>query len=479
MNKSALLLHHASNLCIKTTSSKLTANCFLFVAKDKSLRDWPPNEQHQDSNERTRLSGDNLPSPEDDEGGFLQAPSRPRSRNLGSMTDMSGQTSKPSSVMDLNANTTDTPVPPPADTYNDFMRGLSRSNSGTMGGEGTPVIGPDQVPHYRPTSSMGNYQIHPIIPRAHPSHHVRRGRAYDSETGYRSDGYRSDQETYRYQTPKPPPREAGYSSDWEAVVRQNTSQQYSRRERGYASDHEVYSASRSQKFRPISVQPMYSTIPEQSQNRERQVGGNQNRQAPPSGGSQNRGASPAGYSNAPFSKRTTIRNDEMYEQNRSSSCNNSQPNTNRTRLEAANQIAGLPGSQAASANQSRTSLNNIKDNVGQGSTDDEVWKAQLYKASVKLQKTPSDKRKQKPQVCMCKNTLKVKLAAIHMYTCMHFGVSRFLTENIPEYAIFIHLTAIALLRLIIMIVCSNWLFAYDYYINIYFFKGITPLMNAF
>ena len=62
-----------------------------------------------------------------------------------------------------------------------------------------------------------------------------------------------------------------------------------------------------------------------------------------------------------------------------------------------NKGSQLSVNQAASVNQNAGGLSS-KDNAAGENNEDEMWRAQLYKASVKLQKTPSDKRKNKPQV---------------------------------------------------------------------------------
>ena len=306
---------------------------------------------------------------------------------------------------------------------------------------------------------------HDAKDQRHKPHKSRGGRGYESDTGYKSDS-----QVYRRKKHYNPD---GYVSDWEAVQRHHISQKYPQRD-GYSSDYDGYKRKGSgnynvthqphSSYRPHSSyhpssQPnvSYSNSASQrsvnsqrsgshhsiaSQNH-RQAGYGHSRSS--GGGSQAGGAPrqpPGGYTNVPSTKRTMLRNDEMYEmypgarhaQNKPN-VTNQQHSQSRHSLNASNTSItqrqnpadhrqsnpslvnvqhtppsnrhmasqqntpnrnyNTPGNQSEDWNtpQSQHKTNLTKENGGGSSTEDEIWRAQLYQASVKLQKTPSEKRK--------------------------------------------------------------------------------------
>lgn len=332
-------------------------------------------------------------TPVEEEGGFLSR-SMQRCAVSGSASDVA-QAPKPPSTLDLNANMSQDFSKP--GSYSDFLKGLS---SGASSGQGIPYRPP--VPDYRSPQSIATF-------------YARSG--YESDIGYRSDGYRSDQEALRHRKyHMARVRADGYSSDMDARRRPS-----GRREAGYASDMEVY-ARRSAKYRPVSAAPNYSSIPENH------LSSNQ----PQS----HKNALPPNYSNAPFTKRTMLRNDELYEQYSGSSGMSPHPKLPvKSRGDSSNPVKRTssvnsqgshsklwPGSMtpetgsvrsvntsfqgrptgAANTGQNEsgmhTPVNTSMQQAGPGNSDEEMYKAQLYQASVKLQKTPSEKRKTSPQV---------------------------------------------------------------------------------
>lgn len=226
--------------------------------------------------------------------------------------------------------------------------------------------------------------------RSHPSQHHqqqfyqphgshRRSRGYESDTGYRSDthseiGYRSDTGFRLHHSGR---KSDGYSSDME-VIRRGGRGYRGRREGGYASDMEGYAGRR---VYPNVYRPLSGHAPRHP------GGGHQNNQQqglPPSGSSKTQV-----YSNAPYFRRTKIQNDELYEQQCAAPMPSHPPMNPPSK---ANSIKNLQ--EDVSSDHSRD--HGIQGGNGKGignNNEDELWKAQLYKASVKLQKTPSDKRK--------------------------------------------------------------------------------------
>ena len=301
---------------------------------------------------------------------------------------------------------------------------------------------------------------------------VGRSRGYESDTGYKSD-------TQVYQRKKHHYNLDGYASDWEAVQRHHMPQRYLQRD-GYCSDYDGcnrrgrgnYNVVQHQPCRPhssyhpasqhsmshlnsasqrsITSQHSASHHSIASQNRRSQLVPQQDQWRP----SHNHGIpevnaypttggvarqQPVGYTNVPSTKRTMLRNDELYEtypgargdpskqnvtgqqqsQSRhSNSGSTKQPTTDprqsnlvsvqhtppptrhspsqqNTPNHDCNTKTPVDQSQAWVTPGSKQKTNLAKEKHSDGSsTEDEIWRAQLYQASVKLQKTPSEKRKQ-------------------------------------------------------------------------------------
>ena len=303
---------------------------------------------------------------------------------------------------------------------------------------------------------------------------ARSGRGYESDTGYKS-----DTQVYRR---KKHYNADGYASDWEAVQRHHMSQRYPQRD-GYSSDYDSHSRRAGgggnygvplQHYRPHSSYHPSSSQPNvssQSNSTSQRSIASQRSGSHHSVASQNQRPSsygpgrpsvnthqgggggrqqPVGYTNVPSTKRTMLRNDEMYEMypgarhgpSKSNVTKQQSSSQSRHCLTASNtsithrqnaqdprqsnpslvnvQHTPPPSRHAPSqqntpsrnfnpntlGNQSedwntpvsQQKTNLTKDNGGGGgggsSTEDEIWRAQLYQASVKLQKTPSEKRKQ-------------------------------------------------------------------------------------
>ena len=260
----------------------------------------------------------------------------------------------------------------------DFSSGLTVSNS-----RGVPQHGQAPIPQ-RPLSGHElTVRSHPSYPPSHRPYHSHgvygRTRGYDSDTGYRSDthsevGYRSDT-GYRLHRGG---RGDGYSSDFEVMAR-GRGWMGPRGRDGYASDLEGYVGGRRQNpnmFRPLGGHPNHNMRPP--------AGSHRHHGMPPGGSQKNQV-----YSNAPFFRRTNIKNDELYEQQ----CMAQMPSHPPSKSSSLRTLPEVTGRGRESPSQSNQNVNQSCTEDKLGSNDDEMWKAQLYKASVKLQKTPSDRRK--------------------------------------------------------------------------------------
>ena len=321
--------------------------------------------------------------------------------------------------------------------------------------------------------------------RHRPASRGRSGRGYESDTGYKS-----DTQVYRRKKHYNPD---GYASDWEAVQRHHMSQKYLQRD-GYSSDYDAHSrraggaaiggggSSHHHYYRPhSSYHPSsqsnvsYSNSASQRSIASQRSGSHHSiasqNQRPASygsgrptvnqgvgGGSGGSRQQPLGYTNVPSTKRTMLRNDEMYEMYPGARNGSTKPNltvqqqqqqqqrsqsklsltasntsiTHRQNTDprqsnpslvnvqhtpvtpppnrhapsqqntpSRNYNPNTPGNQSEDWNtpvsQQKTNLTKESGAGGGGgsSTEDEIWRAQLYQASVKLQKTPSEKRKQR------------------------------------------------------------------------------------
>ncbi len=321
----------------------------------------------------------------------------------------------------------------------------------------------------------------------------RRNGGYESDAGYKSD-------THIYRRRKPQYNADGYASDWEAVQRHHMSQKYLQRD-GYASDseHRRLGSAGAQNynlvhppFRPHSSYQSsqhsvaYSnsasqrSIASQRSSSHHSVASSQNLRLPshgpgrlsvqsyPPAPNNNARQLTGGYTNVPSTKRTMLRNDEMYEiypgankdQRQDSSkrnaahhlqsyskqsvsaSNNSvaqhtnprQSNPNLVNVQHTPPAVRQPSSQVNTP-QRNSNMNSPGDkstvwatpvseekskenNSGGSSTEDEIWRAQLYQASIKLQKTPSEKRKSRVKFFSTNFNLRAKngLPRLVIYT---------------------------------------------------------------
>ena len=278
-------------------------------------------------------------------------------------------------------------------TYTDFLSGINGAkppgslNTGSSSyREANFQIPPSAAYHVH---SMHKHSVRHPHHRHHGRHHHRHqnhSKTYGSEAGYRSEcssrslgyesdaGYRSDQETVRrYQAM------LGYTGDRDSSLNGNITSRSVGRE-GYASDYESYSSR----------------------------GRNGRSYRSPYGGKSPQKAS-AMYTNVALSTRTTIRNDEMYEQQHKAKHKvagsqdrleeHKQRNSGRPECEQSRpSLRPLQASQSLDLETngppptgSQSNLNGPLQGAAK-SKDDDKWKEQLYQASVKLQKSPSDRR---------------------------------------------------------------------------------------
>ena len=292
-------------------------------------------------------------------------------------------THAPNSVPDLN-------VAPHPDSYNDFLRGLSQRG----------VV----VPQWQGVRSLpGRYHPRGHRPHGHRhSHGSNRGHGYESDvgpgymtdTGYRSDtGYKSDT-GYRSDTGHlhkhcGGPRGAGltvrdgYNSDRDSLQRRGGRSQS--RHSGYSSDSSM--RNRAPPMRNSYVPPSKPPQPRLAA---------PNHHIPPSPYSQLNNShkypdhrppvGAQGYSNIPMTNRITIRPDEMYPgQTSGNAAPGSEENTSQTHVKR----GSVSDEQSLSGRSVRDSIK--EEPEANGSSEDDQYKAQLYKASVKLQKSPSEK----------------------------------------------------------------------------------------
>ena len=260
-------------------------------------------------------------------------------------------------------------------SYSDFMRGLASRGVPVTDGvlsAGMTKTFPSQSRH------RGNRSHYHGNPRMMPRIRDHRN-GYDSDTGYRSDfGYYGDM-GYLSDT--------GYRSDV-----------------GYRGSHSVHRRRANNAYFSQSNRPCLDDTALSDYELHR----NKSSHRTTSSRTGYRGNS-CSYSNVPTAKRMTIGNDEMYEQyqnpqqimraplrpmprqQHSSGTVGQRTDSSYQRDSLQSSNRGQPES-AASDNHSisRSIAESAKeDGGGDCSADDSKWKAQLYNASVKLQKSPS------------------------------------------------------------------------------------------
>ena len=222
--------------------------------------------------------------------------------------------------------------------------------------------------------------------------HSRRLRDYDSDTGYRS-----DHDAYRHRHHHPPNyRSDGYASDWDAVPRMHARR--SHREGGYSSDMDGYSQrSRVHSYHTQHPRHSHQNVPYHAQSYHHTQSYHNT--------SSNNTSKPLpynNYSNVPLTKRMTIRNDEMYEQQFKNTPSMPDLQVSSTPKDKfftqappySSSVRSLNQAPATSAGPSRHPSNKQLSQFAQnsGSVESEEWKRELYKASVRLAKSPGDSK---------------------------------------------------------------------------------------
>ena len=241
---------------------------------------------------------------------------------------------------------------------------------------------------------------HPSSHHHHSHHHHsggsskhrvsgRRSQGYESDTGYRSDatyrpsstghrsdtgylsdtGYRSDIVSYSSRSSRHQgashSHSGGYSSDWDSLLVRHRSREGS----GYVSDTGVGFYHGHPGYRPLSGPPGSS----QSTSRSATVTG---------AGVVIANNRASAYNNIAQSRRTTIRNDELYEQQRS--------NNNSGKQRRDSDSRSTPVDDHRSVNEPIREEPEVRGATG-GSEDDH-YRAQIYKAAAKMSKSPADKK---------------------------------------------------------------------------------------
>jgi hypothetical protein len=165
-------------------------------------------------------------------------------------------------------------------------------------------------------------------------------------------------------------REGGYSSDWDGG---------GKRQGGYSSDMEYYAANKHRpKYNTQSMSHIHNMY-------------NVNRQYNPYANKSQPTNNPyLPYNNVAYSARGTIRNDEMYSKsNKKTKKSSSQPNVNN-HFKDYGVIEGPQQPPPLGNGEDRGKGREVGTIKEEASSDDDQYKAQLIKASAKLQKSPSD-----------------------------------------------------------------------------------------
>lgn len=292
----------------------------------------------------------------------------------------------------------------------------------------------------------------PKRPHSYHSHSQRRRSkkngayyaGYESDAGYRSEGVQSEiLYTKKHQTVpggyNPGSREGGYSSDWDA--HHHHSHRHRGKAGGYTSDLEAYSRPPSRHHHRHNVRYDSGPLPTAHYQGVHNVYNNSYPANTGGGGSsvsvshstsskdvtqngagyQRSHKQESSYNNVPFTGRTTIRNDEMYEQdkkkNKKKQATPSSATSSRE-MSSNSTVAPTSASNVSNAVHRVTpptvsdhgvrEITNSNDRHSvreatikeEGSSDDDQYRDQLLKASVRLQKSPSDPHKN-IQVGLC------------------------------------------------------------------------------
>jgi hypothetical protein len=104
------------------------------------------------------------------------------------------------------------------------------------------------------------------------------------------------------------------------------------------------------------------------------------------------GKAPTAYSNIPMSPRSAIGNDELYEQGARDNLLVSTAQQASHRSSTSQLSATDPMVRRSNIGLSQPPEERKPSGGGAGGDEDAQWREQLYKASIKLQKSPSDRR---------------------------------------------------------------------------------------